>query len=585
MPELMDGRTRTAPRPSPGPVVPALVTAYIAVLGQDGNVIEVNDAWSRFLRQRALGASIQPVNTLRTAEPRASYVGGSYFDLCVQLCGEGEAVARAIVEGCRDVTDGRLDEFLLEHSLESPEATRWFIVRAVRLPGPGLASLVVSHEDVTPLRSIAEAAARDEKRFSALSEVAAALKGAGSLEVKFDRVAAALHAVASFDWLAIAVLEGHDRATVLEFEGSGGVTTVTRTAGAPLDECMWGLAVNRQSPIRASAPSPEALAAQFPQAGRLITRARLRSFAAAPLLMGGHISGALCVASRDAPGYSHSETETLGTAAALIAGAVAETRRTRAVFELAEAKDLELRLEAGNRELQAEREERTLFLSSVSHELKSPLTAIVAFADIMGRNRERTLSDKQAEQVRTIQRSAVRLNLMVTDLLNLTRIDAGNLSLRKVGFDACALVDEAAHAISPTLSRKKQKLVVHKAPAQISVVADRDRIGQVLTNLLDNASKYSEERKEIRLDASAEGEWLHLTIEDDGVGIPEAALQHIFRPFYRVDNEATRSVPGTGLGLAIVKRLAEMHGGSVEIESEQGRGTRVRVSLPVAVRG
>ena len=139
---------------SPGHVqtqaAPAAVIAYIAVLGQDGNVIEVNDAWSRLLRQRASGASILPVSTSRIAEPRASYVGGSYFDLCVQLCGEDEAVARAIVEGCRDVTAGRLDEFSLEYSLESPEATRWFIVRAVRLPGHGLASLVVSHEDVTP---------------------------------------------------------------------------------------------------------------------------------------------------------------------------------------------------------------------------------------------------------------------------------------------------------------------------------------------------------------------------------------------------------------------------------------------------
>jgi two-component system phosphate regulon sensor histidine kinase PhoR len=330
--------------------------------------------------------------------------------------------------------------------------------------------------------------------------------------------------------------------------------------------------------------SPEALALDFLDSGRLIARARLRSFAAAPMVLGGQVSGAIAAASRTASAYSQADLDALEMIAALVAGAVANAGRAAAELDLSEHRDLVLRLEADTRDLQAAREERTHFISNVSHEFKAPLTAVVAFADILARNRERTLTEKQLEHIRTIQRNASRLNLMVTDLLDMTRIDSGTFSLRKSRTDACAIADEVVQGIRPTLARKKQRLVLIKGRDHVPVLADHDRLAQILTNLLDNASKYSEERKELRLSVHVNGEWLHLSVEDQGVGIPPSALADVFRPFFRVDNESTRSVPGTGLGLAIVKRIAEMHGGSVDIKSVPGRGTTVHAALPVVIR-
>jgi len=224
--------------------------------------------------------------------------------------------------------------------------------------------------------------------------------------------------------------------------------------------------------------------------------------------------------------------------------------------------------------------ERAKLLSWVSHELKSPLTAIVAFADILAHNKEKTLTTRQLEHLRIIQRNSQRLQGLVNDLLDLTRLQTGNLMLRPSSFDAADLVTEIAESMQPVFAGRRQHLNVTLEAGPISVRADRDRMAQVLVNLVDNASKYSPPRTEIRLDVATHGGWLHLTVADRGPGIPAGALPHVFRPFYRVDNEVTKSVPGTGIGLSIVQRIVELHGGRIDIESAPGKGTTVRVSVP-----
>jgi signal transduction histidine kinase len=229
----------------------------------------------------------------------------------------------------------------------------------------------------------------------------------------------------------------------------------------------------------------------------------------------------------------------------------------------------------------AEDIERAKLLSWVSHELKSPLTAIVAFADILAHNKEKTLTARQLEHLHIIQRNSQRLQGLVNDLLDLTRLQTGNLSLRPSLFDAADLVTEIAESMQPVFAGRRQHLNVTLQAGPMNVRADRDRMAQVLVNLVDNASKYSPPRTEIRLDVVAHDGLLRLTVADRGPGIPPGALPHVFRPFYRVDNEVTRSVPGTGIGLSIVQRIVELHSGHIDIESAPGKGTTVRVSVPV----
>jgi signal transduction histidine kinase len=238
--------------------------------------------------------------------------------------------------------------------------------------------------------------------------------------------------------------------------------------------------------------------------------------------------------------------------------------------------------EAGHGAIPAH-DRRPDFLSAISHELRSPLTAIVTFSEILAHDRERTLTGRQLDHVRIIQQNAHRMHRLVSDLLDLTRFEAGTFSLKASKFDAVALVQEVAQGLQPVLAGRRQRLTLLDHRPHVFVEADRDRVAQVLSNLIDNASKYSPHETEIRVTVRSGEGWLRLEVADEGPGIPQAALARVFDAFYRVDSPATRAVPGTGLGLPIVKKLIEMHGGKVEIASEHGAGTTVSVSLPGAL--
>ncbi len=220
----------------------------------------------------------------------------------------------------------------------------------------------------------------------------------------------------------------------------------------------------------------------------------------------------------------------------------------------------------------------------VSHELKSPLTAIVSFSEILGHNRERTLTAKQLDYVRIIQRNAHRLHVLVDDLHDLSKLESGNFALKRTIFDAGLLLNEIAQNMQPVLAGRRQQLSLARPSGLMIIEADRGRLTQVLTNILDNASKYSPHGSEIKAGAEFRDGWLRIAVADQGEGIPAEALARIFEPFYRVDTDATRSVQGSGLGLTIVKRLVELQGGKVEVESELGRGTVVQVTLPAKTR-
>jgi signal transduction histidine kinase len=221
------------------------------------------------------------------------------------------------------------------------------------------------------------------------------------------------------------------------------------------------------------------------------------------------------------------------------------------------------------------------FLSAVSHELKSPLTAIVAFTEVLGQNRDRTLTARQLDHIRVIQQNTQRMYRLVNDLLDLARLESSTFSLKVSEFDLSEAISEVVSSVQPVLDGRRQRISASCRPEHIRIEADRDRVVQVLTNLVDNASKYSAHNMPIEVAAATAGDSVTISVSDRGTGIPEDALAHIFEPFYRVEGEATRSVQGTGLGLPIVKKLVEMHRGSVEVSSAVRKGTTVRVLLPL----
>lgn len=229
----------------------------------------------------------------------------------------------------------------------------------------------------------------------------------------------------------------------------------------------------------------------------------------------------------------------------------------------------------GPRKLENLRKE---FVANVSHELKTPLTAIKGCAETLLGG---ALEDREHGPgfARSIYDQAVRLENLVGDLLKISHAESGRAELEKTTVDLKELVDETARSLAQVFAKKKITFVNLAAPG-VAAPADRDKLSQVLINLIENAAKYNRDGGGIRVAASAEPGFVRVAVEDDGPGIAAGHLPHIFERFYRVDKARSREMGGTGLGLSIVKRLVELHGGSVGVDSAEGRGSSFWFTIP-----
>lgn len=239
------------------------------------------------------------------------------------------------------------------------------------------------------------------------------------------------------------------------------------------------------------------------------------------------------------------------------------------------------------REVKASRQAQRDFVANVSHELKTPLTSIQGFAQAI---MEGAASDPeaQARAVRIIYEEATRMSRLVQDLLELARMDAGQLELRRAPVDVRALVESLAERMRLRADEASLRLTaqVEGAPR---VLADGDRLAQVLGNLVDNAIKHTPVGGEVCLSAqqrqTADGPTVEIAVTDTGSGIPPEDLERIFQRFYQVDKSRSGRRAGWGLGLAIARELVEAMGGHIRAESVQGLGSRFTVTLPALEAG
>jgi signal transduction histidine kinase len=255
-------------------------------------------------------------------------------------------------------------------------------------------------------------------------------------------------------------------------------------------------------------------------------------------------------------------------------GGLSETATLGGAFnEMAE----ELQRRAGERDqLDRMKDE---FVLTASHELRSPLTSVQGFAELLLLEREK-LSPKQAETVEVILDNTRHLVRLLNDLLDLARSDAGRLTIRPEQTGATGLIEDAVRTMRAQLDARRQTLGLEIEPDLPQIEADRDRIRQVLVNLLTNANEYCPEGANIGVKARRVGAEVEIDVIDDGPGIPEQQLEHIFERFSRGDAGETQRVGGTGLGLAISKSLIELHGGTIGAESTPGTGSTFRIRLP-----
>jgi two-component system, OmpR family, phosphate regulon sensor histidine kinase PhoR len=230
------------------------------------------------------------------------------------------------------------------------------------------------------------------------------------------------------------------------------------------------------------------------------------------------------------------------------------------------------------RELETSRRE---FVSNVSHELRTPLTAVKLMVETLQSGVEGPPRD---QFLRSIADETERMIALVEDLLDLARLESGKLELRLSSVDVADLCCHAVQAQQTRAQASEVRLVCSSPPDPILVSADRDKLYQVLTNLMDNALRHTPPRGTVTVLTRAENGSVTIEVADTGSGIPSSALPHIFERFYVVDPARTRGHSGTGLGLAIVKHIIEAHGGAIFAESELGAGSIFRCTLPAGLQ-
>jgi two-component system, OmpR family, phosphate regulon sensor histidine kinase PhoR len=221
------------------------------------------------------------------------------------------------------------------------------------------------------------------------------------------------------------------------------------------------------------------------------------------------------------------------------------------------------------------------FVANVSHELRTPLSILRGYIETLLDSPE-TSREELSRILRVMERHSNRLDLLVEDLLTLAQLESANPNLQLRDFDLPSFFAEVVRDWGKRLAIKQLNLMVDLPPDLLTIRADRARLQEALYNLLDNAMKYSREDGEIRLCARRRDGQIELSVSDNGIGIAKEDLPRIFERFYRADKaRSPDKVRGTGLGLAIVKHIAQLHSGRVEAESELGKGTTIRMLLPM----
>jgi signal transduction histidine kinase/PAS domain-containing protein len=316
------------------------------------------------------------------------------------------------------------------------------------------------------------------------------------------------------------------------------------------------------------------------------------SLLSVPLIGMGKVFGALSVWSGESDAIDSKERKLIEDVAAGLARDILALRLTQERIEMVAALEqtkegLEQRVEHRTVELVAAKEAaesadriKSAFLATMSHELRTPLNSIIGFTGVILQELAGPLNAEQKKQLGMVQISSRHLLALITDVLDISKIEAGQLTLGSESFNVLQSVEKVVRSVQPQAEAKGLQLRSALEPNVTTVTGDHRRIEQVLLNLLSNAIKFTDSG-EVSINCTVEDGWFAARVCDTGIGIAASDLVHLFRPFHQIDTGLARKYEGSGLGLSICRKLAEMMGGTISAESVPDQGSTFTFRFPV----
>jgi signal transduction histidine kinase len=332
-----------------------------------------------------------------------------------------------------------------------------------------------------------------------------------------------------------------------------------------LDESVLGLAAKQKQPISI----PDVTNSRDHALGNKALATEFRSMLVVPLLKQDEILGALVLRRRAAEEFPRSMISLMQTFADQSVLAMSNARLFREV-------------EQKGRELALASEHKSQFFANMSHELRTPLNAVLGFAELLADGLYGTMPEKATEILELIRADGKHLLGLINDVLDLSKIEAGELTLALEDYSVESIVHSVVASTSPLAGAKGLNVTAALDEHLPVGRADQRRLTQVLINLVGNAIKFTETGS-IDIGVKAVDGQFNITVSDTGPGIAAEDREKIFEEFHQVDNSSTRKKGGTGLGLSISRRLIELHGGRIDLDSTLGVGSTFRIIIPVRV--
>jgi PAS domain S-box-containing protein len=483
-----------------------------------------------------------------------------------------------------------------EETQTTPDGKRLWL-RTSKIPLRDINNHIIgilgTYEDITERKRVEEKIAEANEELRASNRIVSAITGVLNLQEILDLVLN--------EALGIAELEGGTICLVapdetLELAAQVGTSEATirdlTTNQIKVGECLCGECARTRCPLilRNRAEVLE-------YSTRESTRGENIHFHAAfPLVTARKCVGVLCVFTRTDKKPSEQRLKLLETMTGQVALAIQNARLYEEIHR--HTGELEQRVAKRTAELAVAKERaeesdrlKSAFLATMSHELRTPLNSIIGFTGIMLQGLAGPLNGEQAKQLAMVQSSSRHLLALINDVLDISKIEAGQLEIRAERFDLPASLEKVAASVKPLVDKKGLALRVVLSPNVGQAVSDRLRVEQVLLNLLNNAVKFTE-RGEVTLEAGLIKDYTFpnqgtpqpvacLRVIDTGIGIKPEDMGKIFQPFRQIDSGLTRQHEGTGLGLTICRRLADLLGGEISAKSIWGEGSEFTFTFPL----